>query len=89
MTDKKLTDSEIVKVFEKCTLKAEHPGFILCAQIVDLINRLQAEVKHGEWIWKDVNGDGFQTLCCSECLNTEGARKTAKFCSECGAKMNN
>ncbi len=43
MPDKKLTDNEIVKAFQMCTLKAEHPGFILCGQIVDLINRLQAE----------------------------------------------
>ena len=40
-----LSDSEIVKKFQLCTLKAEHPGFVLCGQIVDLINRLQAENK--------------------------------------------
>lgn len=39
----KLTDKEIVKKFQLCTLKAEHPGFVLCGQIVDLINRLQCE----------------------------------------------
>ena len=43
--DKKLTDNEIVKEFQLRTLKAEHPGFILCGQIVDLINRLQAEIE--------------------------------------------
>jgi hypothetical protein len=43
MPDKKPTDSEIIKKFQLCTLKAEHPGFVLCGQIVGLINRLQAE----------------------------------------------
>ena len=47
------------------------------------------EVIHGKWVWKDFNGDGFETLCCSECLNTEGARFTAQYCVECGAKMMN
>jgi hypothetical protein len=41
--DKKLTDSEIVKAFQLATLRAEHPGFVLCGQVVDLINRLQKE----------------------------------------------
>lgn len=45
MPDKKPTDSEIVKEFQLRTLKAEHPGFILCGQIVDLINRLQDKNK--------------------------------------------
>ena len=47
------------------------------------------EVVHGKWVWKDFNGDGFETLCCSECLGTEGARFTAQYCVECGAKMIN
>ena len=45
MPDKKLTDNEIVKEFQLCTLKAEHPGFVLCGQIVDLINRQKAEIE--------------------------------------------
>ena len=45
------------------------------------------EVVHAKWIWKDFNSDGFYTLCCSECLETEGARENAKFCSNCGAVM--
>ena len=45
------------------------------------------EVVHAKWIYKDFRGDGEGILCCSECLGTEGARKNAKFCSECGAKM--
>lgn len=44
-------------------------------------------VKHGRWVWKDFHGDGSLTLCCSECLGTDWARETAKYCSECGAKM--
>lgn len=46
MPDKNLTDNEIKKAFQMCTLKAEHPGFVLCGQIVDLINRLQADVEN-------------------------------------------
>ena len=49
---------------------------------------IEAEpVRHGRWVWKDFHGDGSLTLCCSECLETEGARETAKYCHECGAKM--
>lgn len=42
-------------------------------------------VVHAHREWKDLHGDGSLTLCCSNCLETEGARETAKFCSECGA----
>ena len=45
------------------------------------------EVVHAKWIWKDFNYDGFHTLCCSECFGTEGARESANYCSECGARM--
>lgn len=45
------------------------------------------EVVHGAWVWKDLNGDGSLVLCCSACLGSDGARETAHFCSECGAKM--
>lgn len=45
------------------------------------------EVVHGEWVWKDLHGDGSFSLCCSVCLGTDGARETAHYCSDCGAKM--
>jgi hypothetical protein len=53
------------------------------APIADVV-----EVKRGKWVWKDF-GDhaGFLTLCCSECLDTCGARENASYCSNCGAKM--
>lgn len=44
-------------------------------------------VVHAHWEWKDLHGDGLLTLCCSNCLGTDGARETAKFCPECGAHM--
>lgn len=44
-------------------------------------------VRHGRWEWKDFHGDGSVILCCSECLETEGARETANYCHSCGAKM--
>ena len=44
-------------------------------------------VVHGRWIWKDFRGDDTYILACSECLETEGARESAKYCSNCGARM--
>lgn len=44
-------------------------------------------VRHGRWEWKDFHGDGSLTLCCSECLETEGAREISNYCHNCGAKM--
>jgi hypothetical protein len=44
------------------------------------------EVRHGVWFWRD-NNDRSYTLCCSACNETEGARETAKYCSNCGAIM--
>ena len=44
-------------------------------------------VRHGQWVWKDFHVDGSVILCCSECLETEGARENADYCSACGAKM--
>ena len=47
-----------------------------------------APVKRSEWVWKDFHGDPcFLTLCCSECLETNGARETADYCPGCGAHM--
>lgn len=43
--------------------------------------------REGEWIWKDFRGDGSYALCCSECLETDGARETVNFCPNCGAMM--
>lgn len=43
-------------------------------------------VHHAKWIWKDF-GDLHFTLCCSECLETEGARENANYCPNCGAIM--
>ena len=46
-----------------------------------------APVVHAKWIWKDFMYNGVYSLCCSECLETEGARETATYCSNCGAIM--
>ncbi len=40
-----MTDNEIIKAFQMRTLKGEHPGFVLCGQTVDLINRQKAEIE--------------------------------------------
>lgn len=52
----------------------------------DGIQKFVAE-RHGRWVWKDFHGDGSLILCCSECLETEGARETSNYCHNCGAKM--
>lgn len=56
-----------------------------CHQFKDKAN--YEEVKHGRWIWKDFWHNGSYALCCSECLETEGARETANYCPNCGARM--
>lgn len=45
------------------------------------------EVIHAKWIWKELYGEVGYMLCCSNCLESEGARENAKFCSNCGAVM--
>ena len=46
------------------------------------------EVVHAAWVWKEF-GDiyGGVVLCCSECLETEGAHMGYDYCPNCGAKM--
>lgn len=45
-------------------------------------------VVHARWEWRDLIGDGCSLmLCCSNCLETRGARVTAKRCPDCGAHM--
>ena len=41
----------------------------------------------GHWIWSEFMDDNWRTLCCSECFEIEGARENAKYCPNCGAKM--
>lgn len=50
-------------------------------------NGLKDAIKHGKWIWKDLYNEGYLILCCSNCLETEGARETYSYCPHCGAKM--
>ena len=50
------------------------------------------EVVHAKWEWFDVweCDDTFgkcMQLRCSNCLESEGARENAKYCSNCGAMM--
>lgn len=44
-------------------------------------------VVHAKWEWKDFNYDGIYTLCCSNCLESEGVREDHKYCHTCGATM--
>lgn len=44
------------------------------------------ELEKGQWNWIDLHGDGFETLCCSECGYT-GGRENYKFCPSCGKPM--
>lgn len=43
-------------------------------------------LEKGQWKWIDLHGDGFETLCCSECGYTEG-REYYNFCPSCGNPM--
>ena len=50
------------------------------------------EVIHAKWEWFDAwEGDDtfgdWKMLRCSHCLESEGARENARFCSNCGAIM--
>lgn len=44
------------------------------------------ELEKGQWNWTDLHGDGFETLCCSECGYT-GGREYYNFCPSCGKSM--
>ena len=44
---------------------------------------------HAQWEWRDVFCEGGLMLCCSHCLETEGARENAKYCPNCGTRMDN
>lgn len=43
-------------------------------------------LEKSQWSWIDLYGDGFKTLCCSECGCTEG-REHYNFCPSCGKPM--
>lgn len=65
-----------------------------------IINAIPAadvvEVRHGKWIWLEVDDDDFETdiVTCSYCGKSYETRfskksffETFKFCHNCGAKM--
>ena len=88
--EKRLIDANEIKY----TLQREaggwggEPQYIVSKEEIDKIPTVDSvEVVHGEWVWKDLCRDGSFALCCSVCLGTDGARETAHYCSECGAKM--
>ena len=53
---------------------------------LDISTMDTAKAKYGRWVWKELHNDGSLTLCCSECLETQGAG-TANYCPYCGADM--
>lgn len=85
------------ELIEKAYWHGEHPDvgnpFAEGVEAVDVCDIDEAPtieaapVQHGRWTWKDFHGDGSLILCCSECLETEGARETSNYCHNCGAKM--
>lgn len=83
----RIIDADTLIAHIKKRLKNEMIIAWLC-RIIDEVPTIEAEpVRHGRWIWKDFHGDGSIILCCSECLETEGARKNADYCPNCGCKM--
>ena len=91
VTEQRLVNANAIKYREKdeyCGNGNSRPvRYVFDEDIAELPTVDAVEVVHGEWVWKDLNGDGSLVLCCSACLGTDGARETAHFCSECGAKM--
>ena len=65
---------------------AEHYAYDIVKR--ELMAAPGTSIKHGKWVWKDFGDhNGFLTLCCSECLETCGARENANYCPNCGAYM--
>jgi hypothetical protein len=56
---------------------------------VKLTAHPKCEVQHGCWVWKQLHGDDYETLVCSNCLSPDGAREIYNYCPNCGAKMIN
>ena len=55
---------------------------------IDQLPRVEAEpVVHAAWVYKRIFGSDWSMLCCSHCLETEGAHSTYDYCPNCGAKM--
>lgn len=46
-----------------------------------------APIVHARWVWRKMYNSEFSMLCCSACLETEGANKNFDYCPNCGAKM--
>ncbi len=91
MDNMRLVDANAIKYRKKdeyCGNGNSRPvRYVFDEDIAELPTVDAVEVVHGEWVWKDLNGDGSLVLCCSVCLGTDGARETAHYCSDCGAKM--
>lgn len=91
VTEQRLVNANAIKYREKdeyCGNGNSRPvRYVFDEDIAELPTVDAVEVVHGEWVWKDLNGDGSLVLCCSVCLGTDGARETAHYCSDCGAKM--
>ena len=91
MDEMRLVDANAIKYREKdeyCGNGNSRPvRYVFDEDIAELPTVDAEKVVHGKWVWKDLNGDGSLALCCSVCLGTDGARETAHYCSECGAKM--
>lgn len=61
-------------------------------EIASMSSAAVKEVVHAKWEWYDAwEGDNdfnsWKVLRCSNCLESEGARENAKYCSNCGAIM--
>ena len=71
-------------------------SIVLRGYAADMVNSAPTadvkEVVHAKWIWFNAwEGDDtfgeWKMLCCSHCLESEGARENAKYCPNCGAIM--
>lgn len=61
-------------------------GMIKWLQAYPVIEEV-APIIHAQWIWKEFYGEPGVMLCCSNCLETEGANVSFEYCPHCGAHM--
>lgn len=87
--NKYLSEEFIIKLLDahlKDSRGAEHYAYDVVKR--ELMAAPGTNINHGKWVWKDFGDhNGFLTLCCSECLETCGARENANYCPNCGADM--
>lgn len=92
MTEVRLIDANALKKRARHVFKSNTGGRcppIVNTDDIDATPTIDPESLRptGRWIWSELYDNNWRTLCCSNCFETEGARENAKYCPNCGAKM--